>query len=333
MEYKNKTIQNTFGMRVAAHRYFEYASEEELAGWIAEGNLASPYLHVGGGSNLLFLGNYKGVVLHSAIGGVLTVDETEQTVTVRVGAGMVWDDFVAYAVARHWYGVENLTAIPGEVGAAAVQNIGAYGVEVKDVIKCVHTLNEAGERRVYTVDECGYAYRQSLFKRADMKSVFVTYVEFTLSKQPHFSLDYGTLRQELEQAYGEPSLEAVREVVRRVRDSKLPDPAVLGNAGSFFMNPIVPRAQYERLKQQHPQMPCYEVDGERVKIPAGWLIDQCGWKGRAMGPVAVHKQQALVLVNLGGADGADVVALSQAVQRSVKEKFGIEIRPEVNFIS
>lgn len=332
MEYRNQEIRNTFGMKVKANRYFDYASEEELAGWIAAGHLTQPYLHVGEGSNLLFLKDYEGVVLHSAIKGVSTVEETPQAVTVRVGAGMVWDDFVAYAVAHRWYGVENLTAIPGEVGAAAVQNIGAYGVEVKDVIRCVHTLNAAGERRVYASGECGYAYRQSLFKQPDMKSVFVTYVDFTLSKQPHYSLDYGTIRQEL-QAYGQPSLEAVRSVIRSVRSSKLPDPAVLGNAGSFFMNPIVPRAKYEQLEQLYPAMPCYEVDGERVKIPAGWLIDQCGWKGRALGPVAVHERQALVLVNLGGAEGADVVALAQAVQRSVRETFDIEICPEVNFIS
>ena len=251
--------------------------------------------------------------------------------SVRVGAGVVWDDFVAYCVERHWYGAENLSLIPGEVGASAVQNIGAYGVEVKDLITSVETINMAREKRIYGVDECGYSYRRSLFKQPEMKAVFVTYVNFCLSKREHYTLDYGTIRQELEK-YPVLNLEILRRVIIDIRQSKLPDPKVLGNAGSFFMNPIVPRRQFESLQREYPDMPHYDVDAGRVKIPAAWMIDRCGWKGKALGPAAVHGRQALVLVNSGGATGADIVALSDAVRASVREKFGIDIHPEVCLI-
>ena len=251
--------------------------------------------------------------------------------SVRVGAGVIWDDFVACCVERGWYGAENLSLIPGEVGASAVQNIGAYGVEVKDLISSVETINIRGEKRVYQNNECEYAYRKSLFKKPEMKSVFVTYVNFALSKKERYTLDYGTIRQELAN-YPAVDLITLRHVIINIRESKLPDPKMLGNAGSFFMNPIVPRAQFELLLRRYPSMPHYEVDADRVKIPAGWMIDQCGWKGKALGSAAVHDKQALVLVNLGGATGRDVIALSDAVRASVQEKFGVEIRPEVNFI-
>ena len=260
----------------------------------------------------------------------MTAEDDEQ-VCVRVGAGVIWDDFVAYCVERGWYGAENLSLIPGETGASAVQNIGAYGVEVKDLILSVETVNIRGEKRIYQKDECEYAYRKSLFKKPEMKSVFVTYVNFILGKKECYTLDYGTIRQELAK-HPAVNLVTLRQVIIDIRNSKLPDPKVLGNAGSFFMNPIVPRALFERLLHQYPSMPHYEVDADRVKIPAGWMIDQCGWKGKALGPAAVHDKQALVLVNLGGATGKDVVALSDAVRASVKEKFGVEIWPEVNFI-
>ncbi|WP_294592784.1 UDP-N-acetylmuramate dehydrogenase [uncultured Bacteroides sp.] len=331
MRLEGKKIPNTFGFNVKTDVWLEYESVEELERWIAEGRIASPYLHIGAGSNLLFVKDYKGTVLHSCISEVEVTAEDEDKVSVRVGAGVVWDDFVGYCVDHNWYGAENLSLIPGEVGASAVQNIGAYGVEVKDLISSVETINIQGEKRVYQVDECEYAYRKSLFKQPEMKSVFVTYVNFCLSKKEHYTLDYGTIRQEL-MKHPVADLKTLRRVIIDIRESKLPDPKVLGNAGSFFMNPIVPRVQFEELKQQYPSMPSYDVDAGRVKIPAGWMIDQCGWKGKALGPAAVHDKQALVLVNLGGAAGKDVIALSDAVRASVREKFGIEIHPEVNFI-
>lgn len=324
-------IPNTFGIDVAAAKFLEYGSEEELRGMIAAGSVTVPYLHIGAGSNLLFTGDYEGTVLHSRIGGVEVTAEDEGKVWVRVGAGVVWDDFVAYCVERNWYGAENLSLIPGEVGAGAVQNIGAYGVEVKDLITSVETINIQGEKRVYQVGECGYSYRKSIFKQPAMKSVFVTYVNFCLSKKEHYTLDYGTIRQELAK-YPVTDLKTLRRVIIDIRESKLPDPKVLGNAGSFFMNPIVPRTQFEALQCEYPGMPHYDVGADCVKIPAGWMIEQCGWKGKSLGPAAVHDRQALVLVNLGGAAGADIVALSDAVRAAVREKFGIDIHPEVNFI-
>ena len=322
---------NTFGIDVSANRFIEYVSVEELKTLIEQGAVTTPLLHIGGGSNLLFTKDYEGVVLHSRIEGIEVAEEDERSVSVRVGAGVVWDDFVAYCVEHGWYGAENLSLIPGEVGASAVQNIGAYGVEVKDLITTVETVNIQGRERVYSVEECGYAYRNSIFKRPENKSVFVTHVCFRLSKEEHYMLDYGTIRQELEK-YPALTLPVVRKIIIDIREAKLPDPKVMGNAGSFFMNPIVPREKLEALQQEYPEMPYYELPEGRVKIPAGWMIDQCGWKGKALGPAAVHDKQALVLVNCGGAKGSDIIALSDAVRASVREKFGIDIHPEVNFV-
>lgn len=328
---KGRNIPNTFGLDVKAGRWLEYASVEELKALIAEGQISSPYLHVGSGSNLLFLGDFEGTVLHSAIRSIEMVNQDAEKVWLRVGAGVIWDDFVTYCVERGYYGAENLSLIPGEVGASAVQNIGAYGVEVKDLISCVETLDVHGDRRVFGVEECGYAYRNSVFKRPDMKSFFVTHVTFALNKAEQYTLNYGTIRQELEK-YPQIDLATVRQVIVSIRESKLPDPKVLGNAGSFFMNPIVTRTKYETLLQEYPSMPSYQVDATHVKIPAGWMIEQCGWKGKSLGNAAVHDKQALVLVNCGGATGADIVALSDAVRAAVREKFGVEIHPEVNMI-
>lgn len=324
-------IPNTFGLDVEAAVFLEYSSVEELEKLIATGRITSPYLHIGGGSNLLFTRDYEGVILHSRIGDIEVTAEDEERVSVRVGAGVVWDDFVGYCTDRGWYGTENLSLIPGEVGAAAVQNIGAYGVEVKDLISSVETVNIQGMKHVYQTNECNYSYRNSIFKSPEMKRVFVTYVCFSLSKKEHYTLDYGTIRQELEK-YPKVDLKTLRQVIINIRESKLPDPRLLGNAGSFFMNPVVSREVFEALKKEYPQMPFYEMGAGWIKIPAGWMIDQCGWKGKSLGPAAVHDKQALVLVNRGGATGPDIVALSDAVRASVREKFGIDIHPEVNFI-
>ena len=322
---------NTFGIDVSASRFLEYASVAELKEYIAQGAVTTPFLHIGGGSNLLFTKDYDGLILHSRIGGIEVTAEDSQTVSLRVGAGVVWDDFVACCVEHGWYGAENLSLIPGEVGASAVQNIGAYGVEVKDLITAVETVNVQGYGRVYSVEECEYAYRSSIFKRPENKSVFVTYVRFRLSKEERYTLDYGTIRQELAR-YPAPTLPIVRKVIIEIRESKLPDPKVTGNAGSFFMNPIVAKEKLEALQRDYPLIPYYELPDGRVKIPAGWMIDQCGWKGKSLGPAAVHDKQALVLVNRGGAKGSDIVALSDAVRASVRDKFGIDIHPEVNVI-
>ena len=321
-------------MDVKASVFVEYVSEEELKEILLHPSfLEGKWLHIGGGSNLLFTGDFDGMILHSAIKGYEVVKETDDEVHVRVGAGEVWDDFVAYTVAKGWYGAENLSLIPGEVGASAVQNIGAYGVEAKDLIVAVETLEVAsGTSRTFKNEECGYAYRESVFKK-DLKGKYmVTRVVYRLKKTPSIRLDYGNVRAELEKRGCELTLENVRRTIIDIRESKLPDPKVQGNAGSFFMNPIVPRPLFESLLEEYPQMPHYEVDAERVKIPAAWMIDQCGWKGKRLGNAGVHTKQALVLVNCGGATGQEIIRLSEEIQQSVFDKFGVRISPEVNFI-
>lgn len=325
---------NTFGMDVKASRFVEYASVEELRGlWNAEREAVARALHIGGGSNLLFASDYEGLILHSAIKGYTVVKETEEEVEVRVGAGEVWDDFVAYTVANGWYGAENLSLIPGEVGASAVQNIGAYGVEAKDLIVSVDTFGlETGEERRFMREECRYAYRESVFKQELKGKYAVTFVTYRLKKHPVFHLEYGNIRAELEKQGCQVDLENVRRIIIAIRQAKLPDPKVLGNAGSFFMNPVVPKMQFEALLAQYPDMPHYPVDDAHVKIPAGWMIDRCGWKGKRVGHAGVHEKQALVLVNCGGATGKEVMYLAEEIVASVRERFGVTIRPEVNYI-
>ena len=325
---------NTFGMDVKASRFVEYASVEELRGlWNAEREAVAHALHIGGGSNLLFASDYEGLILHSAIKGYTVVKETEEEVEVRVGAGEVWDDFVAYTVANGWYGAENLSLIPGEVGASAVQNIGAYGVEAKDLIVSVDTFGlETGEERRFMREECRYAYRESVFKQKLKGKYAVTFVTYRLKKHPVFHLEYGNIRAELEKQGCQVDLENVRRIIIAIRQAKLPDPKVLGNAGSFFMNPVVPKMQFEALLAQYPDMPHYPVDDAHVKIPAGWMIDRCGWKGKRVGHAGVHEKQALVLVNCGGATGKEVMHLAEEIVASVRERFGVSIRPEVNYI-
>ena len=325
---------NTFGMDVKAYLFVEYESVEELRSVLSDKKrMAGDWLHIGGGSNLLFKGDYAGTILHSAVRGYEVVAENEREIEVRAGAGEVWDDFVAYTVRNGWYGAENPSLIPGEVGASAVQNIGAYGVEAKDLIVSVETLEvETGRERLFTREECRYAYRESIFKKELKGKYIVTHVTYRLSRQPVFHLEYGNVRGELEKQGREVTLENVREVIIAVREAKLPDPRVQGNAGSFFMNPIVPRKQFDMLQQQYPDMPHYEVDGSRVKIPAAWMIDRCGWKGKQIGRAGVHSRQALVLVNCGGATGEEVISLAMQIQQSVFQKFGVAISPEVKFI-
>ena len=328
----DKLVHNTFGLKVTAAQILEYHNEDELKNFSAEGKIKAPFLHVGSGSNLLFLHDrYEGTVLHSQIKGIEVTYENDSEVFLRVGAGEVWDDFVAFCVGHGWYGAENLSLIPGEVGASAVQNIGAYGVEVKDLITTVEAIDINGQKHVFQQIECEYAYRNSIFKRPEMKVFFVTYVNFKLSKVEHYKLDYGTIRKELGNATS-ITLSLVRQTIIKIRQSKLPDPKVLGNAGSFFTNPIVSREKWQSLLAQYPNMPYYEVDEQHVKIPAGWMIEQTGWKGKSLGKAAVYDKQALILVNMGGASGADIVALSDTVCQDVAKQFGIDIHPEVNVI-
>lgn len=324
---------NTFGMDVKASVFIEYASVKELKEVLSLYVKDNQWLHIGKGSNLLFTGDFSGIILHSAIKGYEVIHEDTNEVVVRVGAGEVWDDFVAMTVENEWYGAENLSLIPGEVGASAVQNIGAYGVEAKDLIVGVEAIEvSTGKESIFKNEECGYAYRESVFKSSLKYQYLVTHVSYRLKKTPCYHLDYGNIRLELEKQKVRLTLANVRQAIISIREAKLPDPKLQGNAGSFFMNPVISRKHFEALLVDYPLMPHYEVDAESIKIPAAWMIDQCGWKGKRLGRAGVHDKQALVLVNLGGAVGAEVIALSEAIQKSVYEKFGINILPEVNFI-
>lgn len=322
---------NTFGIDASADLLLEFASEDELRD--ALGCAVRPLLVVGGGSNLLFLNDFHGTVLHSAIGGIEIVRETSEEVLVKVGSGVVWDDFVNHCVEHGWWGAENLSAIPGEVGASAVQNIGAYGAEAKDIIAEVRAMSVAdGALRVFTADECRYGYRDSVFKNELKGQYVVTYVIYRLHKTDYPNVGYGSLKQAVEQL-GDASLRNIREAVIQTRASKLPDPKVLGNAGSFFMNPVISEECFKALENEYPDVPSYPAGDGLRKVPAGWLIEKCGWKGRALGPAAVHDRQALVLVNRGGAEGADIKTLADAVITDVESRFNITLRPEVNYIS
>ena len=320
---------NTFGIDAKCKRFIEYSSVEEaqqVARTIT--NADRPLLILGGGSNLLLTGDYNGTVLHSGIRFLEQTDECH----VRCGSGFIWDDVVDYCVANNLYGAENLSIIPGEVGASAVQNIGAYGAEAKDLIECVEAVEiETGQICRFTNTECAYSYRQSKFKHAWKNRFLITAVTYKLSKTYNPKLDYGNIRVALAaKGIDNPTAMQLRETIIDIRNAKLPDPKVLGNAGSFFMNPVVSTHKYNQLAQQYAGMPHYTIDSEYEKIPAGWLIEQCGWKGKALGKAAVHNKQALVLVNCGGATGSEVVQLYKTIQHDVKQKFDIEIKPEVN---
>lgn len=324
---------NTFGIDAKCGRFVEYVSVMEAQQIVASLTEADePLLILGGGSNLLLTGDYKGTVLHSAIKGIDVIEDEADSVLLRCGSGEVFDDVVAYAVEHGYHGAENLSIIPGEVGASAVQNIGAYGVEAKDIIYKVEAVEIAtGDVRGFENSDCEYSYRQSKFKHEWKDKYLVTHVTYRLHKTFVPDLDYGNIRASLS-AKGilSPTAQQLRDVIIEIRNAKLPDPKVQGNAGSFFMNPIVDKEKYEELAAQYPGLPHYTVDASHEKIPAGWMIDQCGWKGKSLGNAGVHDKQALVLVNRGGATGKEIVQLCETIRKDVKNKFGIEIYPEVN---
>lgn len=335
-DIKNYSLlaHNTFGIEARCHRFLEYSSVEEAQQIVSSLTTEDePLLILGGGSNLLLTGDYPGTVLHSAIKGIKVLSDKEPAfVFLECGSGEVFDDVVAFAVENGYHGAENLSIIPGEVGASAIQNIGAYGVEAKDIIYKVEAVEIAtGKLVVFDNADCEYSYRQSKFKHEWRDKYLVTHVIYRLSRTFVPDLDYGNIRSSLEKkGIASPTAQQLREVIIEIRNAKLPDPKVQGNAGSFFMNPIVEKTKYEELASQYLGMPHYTIDAEHEKIPAGWMIDQCGWKGKSLGKAGVHDKQALVLVNRGGATGADIVRLCETIQKDVKEKFGIEIHPEVN---
>ena len=324
---------NTFGMEVEARQFFNYHSVDELVEVLSVlRNSREQMLHIGSGSNLLFTKDFDGTVLHSNIKHMEYLSRDSHEVLVRVGAGVVWDDFCALMAQNGYYGSENLSLIPGEVGAAAVQNIGAYGVEVESIIHEVETIEVAtGRPRVFPVGECEYGYRDSVFKNRLQGQYIVTAVVFKLATVPVVHLDYGPLQQ-LRSQEAVPTALDVRNAVIAIRQSKLPDPARLGSAGSFFKNPVVPIEVYHQLASAYADVPHYTVSEHEVKIPAAWLIEQCGWKGRRHGGAAVYEKQPLILVNMGNATPSDIIELAALIEQSVKEKFQIQLHPEVNYI-
>ncbi len=323
---------NTFGIEAKCRRYVEFSSIEEAA--LVARQLNEPFLIIGGGSNLLLTRDYEGVVVRSDIHGCEVVAADDGEVLVRVGSGEEWDAMVARFVENGWHGAENLSLIPGDVGASAVQNIGAYGMEVCQLIEKVEAVRMGtGEPVVFTAHECQYGYRQSRFKNEWHNKFLITHVTYRLSRQFEPHLDYGNVKQELQlRGILQPTAAQLREVIVTIRREKLPDPKVEGNAGSFFMNPVVSREKFETLLKEYPGMPHYYINDCHEKIPAGWMIDQCGWKGRTLGRAGVHAKQALVLVNRGGATGQEVVDLCNAIRHDVRDRFGIDLHPEVNIV-
>ncbi len=327
---------NTFGIDARCRRYMEYANVEEAQQICRQLSDADyPLLLIGAGSNLLLTADYPATVITPEARFDVKVAEMvddSSNVEIECWAGTTFDDVVAYAVTHGWHGAENLSLIPGEVGASAVQNIGAYGAEAQDIIVKVKAVEIATAKVVeFTADECQYGYRQSRFKHDWRDRYLITSVVYRLSRYFEPKLDYGNIKATLaDRGITTPTAAELRQAIIDIRRAKLPDPLVEGNAGSFFMNPVVDTAHFERLVAQYPDMPHYCIDDDHVKIPAGWMIDQCGWRGRTVGNVGVHANQALVLVNRGGATGAEVVELYKAIQRNVKDRFGIDIYPEVN---
>ena len=325
---------NTFGIEARCRRFLEYADEDEarqVAAIVRDAD--SPYIIIGGGSNLLLTKDFDGIVVHSAIKGI-SMEERMDYFVVVCGSGEQWDDVVAWCVERKNGSLVNLSLIPGDVGASAVQNIGAYGAEVGQFVDEIRAVDIAsGEMVTIGNDQCRYGYRDSRFKHDWRNRFLITQVSYRLPKDGRLNVEYGNIRMELERrGIAEPTAAELRQTIIDIRNAKLPDPKVEGNAGSFYMNPVVSREKYLELAALYENMPHYDIDENHVKIPAGWMIEVCGWKGRRMGNAGVHSKQALVLVNKGGATGLEIVALCDAVRQDVKARFGIDIYPEVNIV-
>lgn len=326
---------HTFGMEVLAHRFYPITNLHELADVL--GAEKEPFLVLGGGSNVLFLGDVQQPILHNQMKGVSVSGEEGDQVLVCAGGGENWHDLVVWAVERGFGGLENLSLIPGTVGAAPVQNIGAYGVELKDVFHSLKAIDlHTGQSVTFLPADCCFGYRHSIFKEPANKGRYFIYeVSFLLQKRNHrLHTSYGQIEEMLRTTgIQEPTIADVSKAVIAIRQSKLPDPKEIGNAGSFFKNPEIPLEQFQKLKEKHQNIVCYPVTDTTVKVPAGWLIEQCGWKGKRLGAVGVHARQSLVLVHYGGGTGYELLELAKQIQMHVFEVFGIQIVPEVNIVS
>ncbi len=335
LEYHSLKKFNTFGIEATAKFYAEFSSVADLKEILSDDRfLNTKKLILGGGSNLLFTQNFDGLVLKNNLKGIELIKEDADFYYVRSAAGEVWHEFVMHCIKHNYAGLENLSLIPGNVGASPMQNIGAYGVEIKDVFYELEAFSLADKTlRTFSAAECKFGYRESVFKHELKNKFIITSVTFKLFKTPRFNTSYGAIETELKMmGIVDKSIRAISKAVCNIRNSKLPNPAEIGNAGSFFKNPEVVKGKYEFLKIKYPEIVGYPIENGNVKLAAGWLIEQAGWKGKTIGEAGVHKLQALVLVNYGNAKGQEIFDLSQKVLDAVKEKFGVELEREVNII-
>ncbi|WP_320052314.1 UDP-N-acetylmuramate dehydrogenase [uncultured Acetobacteroides sp.] len=321
----------TFGIDANAKNFVQPANDDEVVGFL-KSNKTQPIFVLGGGSNIIFTSDFEGVVLQPTGKSVEVLSEDCDSATLRVGAGMEWDDLVKLTVGKGLGGLENLSLIPGHVGACPVQNIGAYGVEVKDTIVAVEGFYlDSAERFCFDNGYCQFGYRDSIFKHELRGKVAITHVTFLLSKSPVLKTHYGNIEEELKN-YSERTVQTVRDAVISIRERKLPDPKVIGNCGSFFKNPTISKDEFDAVKAQYSNVPNYPAADGKIKVPAAWLIETCGYKGIKKGHVGVHGQQALVLINLGNATGKEVIALADEIIAGVSDKFGIVLEKEVNIL-
>lgn len=326
---------NTFGIDVKSRFFAKVTTVDELKKALtSEEAKQCELLFLGGGSNMLLKSDLDFFVIKLELDGIDLMEEDEHSVLVRSGAGVVWHDFVMHTLDQDWFGLENLSLIPGSVGASPIQNIGAYGVEIKDRFEYLEALNlKTLQIERFDLADCKFGYRESVFKRALKGKYVITSVFYRLSKTPAINTSYGIINQQLEEMkILNPTPKDVSDAVIAIRQSKLPDPKEIGNSGSFFKNPIVDRSLADQIKTKYPEMPSYPVDDRSVKLAAGWLIEQAGWKGKQIDNYGVHKKQALVLVNYGGATGQQIYQLSEDIIRSVQEIFGVQLEREVNII-
>lgn len=327
---------NTFGIQASARYLVTIRSEEDIASLLSSREFnEGDHLVLGGGSNMLFTGDYPGLVARMEIKGIEIKDETADHVTLFAGAGENWHELVMFTVSRDYGGLENLSLIPGTVGAAPMQNIGAYGVEIKDVIQTVDAVHKrTGIQKQFSRAECAFGYRESIFKQQVRDQYIITGVTLRLTRRNHaLHVQYGAIQDTLRSmTVTSPTIRDVSEAVIRIRQSKLPDPSVIGNAGSFFKNPSVGVDVFMSLKEKYPAIPSFPSAEGQIKIPAGWLIEQCGWKGKRIGNIGVHAQQALVLVNYGGGAGKQIWNLAMEIRQSVMDQFNVLLQPEVNVV-
>lgn len=324
---------NTFGIDVSANFFTEVSNEDHVRAVIESNEFKSnENLILGGGSNVLFTKNFDGIVIKNNLQGIEVIEESDDHVLVKVGGGVIWHEFVLHSINQGWNGIENLSLIPGNVGASPMQNIGAYGVEIKDIFEELEAINiHTGEIDYFNNEACEFGYRESVFKRKLKGQYLISRVTYRLSKKGHFNTSYGAIDQQLE-AMNVTNLtsKSISEAVVAIRQSKLPDPKEIGNSGSFFKNPVVTNEAFTQLKEKFPEAVGYGVGESNTKLAAGWLIDQAGWKGKTIDNYGVHKNQALVLVNYGGATGKEIYNLSEEILISIREKFNVELEREVN---